>query len=559
MFQAYYADRVPAGLGVVPSGAPLASATVQADGTLTFTLGAGSYVAFSSAQTIRFNVDPVPSVYAALSTDAADAGKALDARGGPPVSVGTGEVGQGAITPTAGRLSTVRNPALRDFVTARDFDVQGNGTSDDTTGLLAATEAARNSGKALIVPAGKYKVSARIVVLGNTNPLVLRGDGPGLTEFQMAASFVPPVIEGTGVLGAAVAVTAAASPGASGLTVASTTGITEGQYVRLIDPDQPFNGSANVVICYASEWVRVLAVTSTTTLTFYNRLEYGYGLNATVRKLTPCGKLDLAQFSIRNMFPGTQAATARGISATYFNGLRIRDVDMRDMDATCVQAGRGVNVLAKDMEFLDTHDIERPPLYCFQTSSTQNVLASGLRARYGRHVTDAGGDTTYGLASHMHFSGCVATDMTASGFGSHHGVRHVTYNDCHVFGSRDVADPYETSGFQIRSIDTEIVGCTVDNVTDHGVYVPYNADRCRVVGGRFSRCDIGVEIDGSQDCFIGGDALIEAPRVAGVRFTRGAAYAAAMTRVGLGDLAITGNPLVAAIDNTVTGLEVAYR
>lgn len=57
-FNAYFARDVPASTTVVAK-APLATSVVLADGTLTFDLAPGSYVALAGAAVLRFEVDPL--------------------------------------------------------------------------------------------------------------------------------------------------------------------------------------------------------------------------------------------------------------------------------------------------------------------------------------------------------------------------------------------------------------------------------------------------------------------------------------------------------------------
>lgn len=445
------------------------------------------------------------------------------------------------------------------------YSAVGNGTADDTTAIKNATDDARNAGRAVYIPAGTYKVSNSITTAGNSNRLVLFGDGPGLTEFTMAAGMTNPVVSAIGALGTAIAVTSASSPGDYILTITSTAGLSAGQYVRLIDSTQPIYGlSTRTAVSYASEWARIKSIVSSTQIKLHQRLDFGYSTSAMVRALTTSDAFDLSLFSIRNLTPGTLAATARGISATYWADLRISDVGFKDMDAHAINIIRGVGAIVESVSFLNTLDIENAANtpYCIIASSSQDVGVQNARSRYGRHLFDAGGDTTYGVASRLHIADSIAVEHSASGFGTHAGAIRTTFENCHVHApfptAADLSITYETSGFQIRGYDTEIIDCTASGQPNRGVYAVYGADRCRVIGGRFTDCDVGVEFEDSDDCFIGGDALIENPDTNGIVFTRNAAYASAMTKVTVGDIRITGNPSSAGINNGVSGLEVDF-
>jgi len=136
----------------------------------------------------------------------------------------------------------------------RDFGARGDGSTDDTAAFAAAI-AAVNDG-ALLIPAGRYRLSD-IVHIRKGN-LVLRGEGsgPSGTTLYFARSLMeilglqnPPNpnvlswsgglirIEPVGPDGSAVTVTAARVRGDNQLTVSSTANLVSGAmvYLRLID------------------------------------------------------------------------------------------------------------------------------------------------------------------------------------------------------------------------------------------------------------------------------------------------------------------------------------
>lgn len=480
-----------------------------------------------------------------------------------PISVVTPEeVGEGAIEPNTGRTSTIRNPALRDFVSAKDYGVTGNGTTDDTTNLAAAATAAKASGRKLYLPAGSYKVSNSIQGTGNGKLLVV-GEGPGSTELVMAAGMSTAVINAVGVLGTGVAVTAASDPGDYEVTIADTSGIVAGDYVRLLDSTQPIYGlSTRVAVSYASEWARVKSVDSSTVLTLWKGLQYGYSTSATLRRLSTPISFDISGLTVRNPSPGTLANTARGLSATYYAGLRIADCEFHGMDANAINIIRGVDAEVDRVAFYDMQDLATANTpYCIVANSAQDLLIRGLRCRYGRHVFTSGGDTTYGVASHIHISDAIATEMSASAFDTHPGTTDVTFENCHAHAAFPSATflgtTYETSGFQLRGPDHTLIGCTAKGMPQHGAYVVYGADRAQIVGCRFSDCDIGVALEDSNDCYIGGGTMIENAATDGIRTTVNANYVGHATRAFIGETLITGDPSGYAVNND-TDIEVIY-
>lgn len=481
-----------------------------------------------------------------------------------------GEIGsnnvQDAVAEVDARLLSVESShAARGYINPKDapYLAMGNGSTDDTAALLLASDDARNTGKRLMIPNGTFKVSAGIADADNPNVLRISGEGPGNTIFTMAAGMTVPVIGLVGTLDAGLAVTASTVPGEYALTLASTAGMSAGQYLRLLDTTQPIYGlSTRTAVSCASEWVRIKSVDSGTEVTLHQGLQYGYSTSATARLLSTAVTCDVSDFSIRNLTPGTLAGTARGISLTYFAEARIANVGFQDMDAHCINTIRGVGGRIRDISYLDTQDLttENAP-YCISASSSQDLLISGLRSRYGRHVFTCGGDTTYGAASHIHISDAIATEMSATGFDTHPGTTDVTFENCHVHHAFPTevfeGGTYETSGFQVRGPDHDIIGCSVRGAPNRGVYVVYGADRCRVLSTRLTDCDIGIEIADSDDCLIGGGTLIQNPATDGILTDVGAAYSGEVERLFMGETLITGDPTGYALNNAAD-LEVIY-
>lgn len=460
--------------------------------------------------------------------------------------------------PAAGR-------ANRGYINPKDapYLAMGNGSTDDTSAWLLATEDARNAGKQLIMPNGTFKVSANIAQQSNPNRLRIQGDGDGVSEFTMAAGMVTPVIGLVGVLAAGVAVTVARVAGDYVLTLASTAGMSAGMYLRLLDTTQPIYGlSTRTAVSCASEWVRIKTVDSATQVTLKQGLEYGYSTSATARLLSLPVSCDLSGFSIRNLNPATLAGTARGISLTYFAEARVEHIGFQDMDAHNINLLRGVGGVVHDIRSVDTQDLETANSpYLISASSSQDLLVSHLRQRYGRHCFTSGGDQVYGLASHNHISDAIAMEMSATAFDTHPGTTKTTFENCHAHHSfrsevfKGVA--YETSGFQLRGPDHDVIGCSVTGVANRGVYVVHGADRCRVIAARLDDCDIGVESDGSHDCYVGGGTMIQRPRTVGIKTSVGAAYTGFATRLFVGETLVTGDPTGYAINNAAD-LEVVY-
>lgn len=471
----------------------------------------------------------------------------------------------GALEGTAGRTSTLRNPVLRDFVSAHDasYGVMHNGTTDDTAGLLLAVAAARAAGKRLWVPAGTHKVSAAICNPTDLAALRLTGDGDETTEFVQASGMTEAVIQLTGTIATSVALTAPASRGDYQLTLASTAGMTAGEFLRLLDLTNPIYGdTTRTAVSGAAEFVRIKTVNSGTQVTLRGALEYAYSTSGTARRLSPV-TCDLEGFTIRNLAPGTQAATARGIDLTYYAEARIGDVGFESLDAHHINAIRGVGGHIKNLRAVDSQDLETANTpYVVSLSTSQGVLVTGLRARGVRHVYTAGGGTNTGVSSHNRISDAIVEEATATAFDTQPGATHTSFVNCHAVHSFPtdtfLGSAYEISGFQIRGPDCAIVGCTVVGAKDRGAYIVDGADRCRVAASSFMNCNVGIEVDDSHDVYIGGGTMIKTPTVDGIKTNRSASYASAMTRILIGEVLVTGDPTGYAFNQAVSGLGVVY-
>jgi hypothetical protein len=344
-----------------------------------------------------------------------------------------------------------------------------------------------------------------------------------------------------GTLGTNKALTNAPASGTSVLQVASTTGWAAGDILVLRDASQPVYGdTARTAEAATGELRRVKTVDSATQVTLRGRLENSYtATNTLVAKLSPVeGRV--ADLTITNPAPGTLPTTSRGLLAAYVKNVRVERVEFVDFDAAQIYLQTVAGFRVSDCRFQDARDLEQAtnPYNIIATNGASHGLVSGCRGWYGRHLFTTGAAATEPPAQHIRVSDCIATEYTQAAFDTHPGSKWITFADCEAHGNA-------REGFQIRGTDSQVVNPTVSQAT-FGVAVIYGADRCRVSGGRLSRCDSGVLIESADDCYVGGGLMIDGPTTYGVRVVRDAAYAAAMSKFTLDDVDVTGNPATAA-------------
>lgn len=423
------------------------------------------------------------------------------------------------------------------------YGATGDGVTDDTTALQAALVAARAAAAPFYLPAGTYRVTATLTG-AQTTPLRVFGDGPGITvlrhEIPAAAMFS---VSGTQT--SIEAITVASALGATQITIASTAGMAADDLLLLRDTTQTVLGdSTRVVNAVAGEYVRIMSVDSATSLTLRGRLEFAYTTSGDVRKITPVSGVSLSNLSMVNPAPGTRSSTARGLVALRATKIRVDGVEFRDMDAAAIYIQNSWGFVVRDCEFQNARDAEtgNAPYDIAVAGSSSHGLVSGCEGRYGRHMVTTLPTETEPAASHVRISDCIATEYNQTAFDTHPGSRKITFTDCEAHHCR-------SSGFKLRGPDQSVINPTVTQATQ-GVYVVYGADRARIVGGRLSGCDIGVKIQSSDDCFVGGDLLIDNPVEAGIQVDDDAAWGAFMTDLAIDGVEVTGNPSVAALDFT---------
>jgi hypothetical protein len=377
---------------------------------------------------------------------------------------------------------------------AAPYNAVGDGVADDTAALTAALAAARLSGRRLYIPAGTYKVTATLTGSEKT-PLDVVGDGMGRTTLLHQIPGAP-MFGLLGTLGTNKALTNAPASGTSVLQVASTTGWAAGDILVLRDASQPVYGdTARTAEAATGELRRVKTVDSATQVTLRGRLENSYtATNTLVAKLSPVeGRV--ADLTITNPAPGTLPTTSRGLLAAYGKNVRVERVEFVDFDAAQIYLQTVAGFRVSDCRFQDARDLEQAtnPYNIIATNGASHGLVSGCRGWYGRHLFTTGAAATEPPAQHIRVSDCIATEYTQAAFDTHPGSKWITFADCEAHGNA-------REGFQIRGTDSQVVNPTVSQAT-FGVAVIYGADRCRVSGGRLSRCDSGVLIESADDCY----------------------------------------------------------
>lgn len=183
-----------------------------------------------------------PTVWASFRVT----GSVVDGTGYRKLTLSSG-AGSGAFT--NGDVFTLTfSPAgdagTKAVISAFDFDAVGDGTSDDTTALQNAINAAQSTGRPLFIPVGTYKTTTGLIV---TAPIYIFGAGPyksiirptsGTNGINISPAILSkgPTFENFGI--------AYSSPAASGdgINVTASSGEVDGAYFRNLAITNAFNG-----------------------------------------------------------------------------------------------------------------------------------------------------------------------------------------------------------------------------------------------------------------------------------------------------------------------------
>ena len=131
--------------------------------------------------------------------------------------------GRGVVTPEG-------NPTHPEGVSVKDFGAIGDGTADDTAAIQSAIDACP-AGRAVAIPAGRYRTTARLIV---SKGITLRGDGPSrswILQDSTDATIRFVGRSGGGPSGSPVGVTAGYDKGPIAAVVTDASSFASGDYV----------------------------------------------------------------------------------------------------------------------------------------------------------------------------------------------------------------------------------------------------------------------------------------------------------------------------------------
>ena len=500
-------------------------------------LGAvGGMLEFASGTIDGGNLSRVTVVGATFT--AADVGKMIQVNmAGNQAAPPTGTNGYHTSTIATVVSATVVDMAAPAFAAATAQPVYV--AVDDTTPISKACRAAATLKRAAYVPSGVYATTRSLSGTNGYGDFHIFGDGITSRLVHWTAVDPPGTADATQMrfVGAYVSRTFLDGPHEQNIdviTVLSTTGIVQGDYISLRDKSQPIvwnSSDAGTVACYVGEIVRVKAVLSATQLQLYSILENSYvgsavagppDLRTDIRELSaPPLNIRIHDLSLEHIKSFNSTTTGVNISVVRTVATTIRDITFRGVNYAGITHATTVDLVVTDCRW----QIGSGPEDVINSGTNFNQMAYGIEgtggawntqisncyARRLRHFYTGGGALDI-APQHMRMSNVMATECFGPQFDTHPGCRNMTFIDCHANGADfNPLVSIAGMGFQMRGDYIDLINCTASGVSI-GFYLAYGT-RQRVINCSTFNTQCGFKILNNtypefRNCQVNGAASI---------------------------------------------------
>lgn len=400
------------------------------------------------------------------------------------------------------------------WINVKAYGAVGDGTADDTTEIQAAINSLANGG-IVYLPPGTYKIGTPGLVLnaGTT----LQGAGANVTTILQAywpGSFLGFITaSGTYTDADLTTLSANASPGNVTLTLTSTTGMTAGQFMLLGDDRAYMNAAASASgdeLRDRGEIVRINTVDTGTQVTLYGFVQDSYvtASNASVKGITYLEGVGIRDLRILNSDPLNHASDFVKFLAV--RNFHIENIVLQQCDNVGIHLDHCRDGVIRGCRFFDFADDTGSGRFGYGVlfnRATENVVVADSTFEKLRHaVTTNGVDNKRGVPRNITVAGCSAMHMTNAAFDTHVQGANIIFSGC-------VATNCDSNGYQIRSADTKVLGCSA-SYCQGGVIIGLEAEGAEVRGSTFRKIvrknaagGYGIQLAASKRALIEGNTV----------------------------------------------------
>lgn len=398
-------------------------------------------------------------------------------------------------TETGGVARTLHAWMQDQAFNVKDFGAEGDGSTDDTTAIQAAIDAAETAGGGIVYfPPGTYKLTAALDLKAK---VILRGVGRLSRIEQHSISNVPVIqAQGSRDTGESNTLASDASPGDLTITLSTNKGanFSADDWAIIRSDDSMWTGNSQ----NTAEFVRVKSVASDTiTLETPLALSYTTGNNAELQKVTFVNSPQIEDLELSNTDPVNNLANVVQFVWCLFPAARNIYIDGNDNERAGIAffacLGHTVNgYTIEDGASSATklgYAISEAGLNMAGTFS--NIVASRVRHLY----TSLNSGTTIpdGVSMHATISNAKAVDSRGAGFDTHEEALGTTFSLCEVAGGDFV-------GFQIRGRDITLNACRARDLIGAGVWVVDDqVEGTTIQGFSARRTNSGTDVESSID------------------------------------------------------------
>ena len=312
-----------------------------------------------------------------------------------------------------GAVATNVQAKLRETVSVKDFGAVGDGVTDDSDAL----ELAFNRSNAVVDGGGKtYKVTRALSTFTVSNLKI-----QNLKIDSSSTTTTTPIIKFAGVRGSNITVSSNIAVTATTITMASTSGLSAGQYI-FVGSNAFYSSGQNSKI---GEIVKIYSVDSGTQVTLSNPTLYAYATadSAYVQPLTTVKNITLDNVSM--VGNPTAAVLGWAVATDVSENFSATNCEFRKYNYAAIRADRSVNTYIQNCRAYDA--LGAGYAYGFMmTFGCYNYVVDGCYGENLRHLITTGGTDGVNV-----FAKCVnSTVMEAwsSGLDAHCNTDYIDYS-----------------------------------------------------------------------------------------------------------------------------------